>query len=180
MDNQIDERYQRGKVYKIECLTTGECYVGSTIETLVLRLRKHTNKRNCMAIQIIDRDNFEMTCLELYPCDNRVQLEFRERWHYDHTPNIINKQRPRVTDVERVEKRAESVKSYYERHSEEINTQRKAREEAYTETRKEEDAAKQQEKHDCPCGGRYTHTNKLKHERTQMHRMYLATLIEEN
>jgi hypothetical protein len=32
---------------------------------------------------------------------------------------------------------------------------------------------KKKEKHECICGGKYTHTNKQSHEKTQKHQQYL-------
>ena len=106
-----DNRYQQGKIYRIVCNTTGEQYYGSTIEpTVALRLAGHksTYKRwkndntagYTTSYQIIERDNYEIILVELYPCLSVMELRMRERFFVE-TNDCINKSLPTKTLAER-------------------------------------------------------------------------------
>lgn len=92
--------YQNGKVYRLDCLVTGECYIGSTNEkTLALRLGKHVasykhwkdGKANYMtSYLIIERGNYQITLIEAYPCNSRDELTAREG-HFIRTMECVNK-----------------------------------------------------------------------------------------
>ena len=80
--------YQDGKIYKIVCNITDECYIGSTCEpTVARRLAGHVNsyKRwkagNCTkttSFDIIDRGDYQIFLIETYPCNSRDELTARE------------------------------------------------------------------------------------------------------
>jgi hypothetical protein len=79
--------YQNGKIYKIECLITGEYYIGSTCEpTLAQRLTKHVSsckqwkigKPTTTSFNILKRGNYKIYLIELYPCNSRDELHKRE------------------------------------------------------------------------------------------------------
>ena len=78
------------------------------------------------------------------------------------------------------EKMKEQMKEYYEGNKEQMKEQMKeyyeGNKERILEGRKkyhEKNKEKLNEKHDCPCGGRYTHQNKIQHFKTNMHKKYL-------
>jgi hypothetical protein len=83
--------YNNGKIYKIECLTTGLIYVGSTTkEYLSQRLTKHRQdfKRNkngnfaCnSSFQILENNNYRIDLLEAVDCNAKDELRAREG-HY--------------------------------------------------------------------------------------------------
>lgn len=74
-------KYSKGKIYKLECLTTGICYIGSTIQPLNSRLCQHKSARNCLSYKIIDNNNYKISLLEAYPCNSNKELEAREYYH---------------------------------------------------------------------------------------------------
>jgi hypothetical protein len=92
--------YQLSKVYQIVCLTTGQKYVGSTTQkTLAERLAGHIcnfkcwkkGNRNFMtSFTIIERGNYQIELLELYPCNSKDELNAREG-HYIRTVECVNK-----------------------------------------------------------------------------------------
>ena len=90
MDN-IDERYKIGKIYKIVCNETGEVYFGSTIMSLPDRIRKHRNSKKCSSKQIINRNNYYYELIEDYSCNNKYELETRERWYMENYDCINNR-----------------------------------------------------------------------------------------
>lgn len=93
-------KYDLGKIYKIVCNITGEIYIGSTIQTLALRLATHKHYNNtCTSKQIIERGDYSIELIENYPCNNRDELHARERYYID-TLTCINNNKP-LTDLER-------------------------------------------------------------------------------
>jgi hypothetical protein len=88
--------YQNSKIYKIECKTTGLKYIGSTtIKYLCDRLGQHThlfrngNKRKCASGKIINNGNYYIELIELYPCNNRTELNKKEQY-YINTIECVN------------------------------------------------------------------------------------------
>jgi hypothetical protein len=92
--------YQNGKIYRIDCLTTGEVYIGSTCETTILkRLAGHLSAYNrykfskknfVMSFQIIERNNYKISLIEHYPCNSKEELLLREGY-YIRSIKCINK-----------------------------------------------------------------------------------------
>jgi len=114
--------YKNGKIYRIVCDITGENYYGSTTQPLYKRLSRHKSKGNvCTSNQIIKRGNYSIVLVEEYPCDNKQQLNSRERYYIEN--NIcINKVIPGQTRNEWIEKNEEYIaeykKQYYENNKE--------------------------------------------------------------
>jgi len=91
--------YQRGKIYKI---TSGDLtYIGSTCEpTLARRLAEHINafkrwkagtlKTNYSVFPLIETSQYEITLVELCPCNSKDELTARERFHIE-TNVCVNK-----------------------------------------------------------------------------------------
>jgi hypothetical protein len=114
--------YINGKIYKI---TSGDLtYIGSTCEpTLARRLSGHvTSHKLCKngtygktsSFQVIETGNYEISLLELYPCNSKDELTARERF-YIETNDCVNK---------RIEGRTK--KEYYEANKPEIAKKGKA------------------------------------------------------
>ena len=107
--------YQNGKIYKIVCNITGEIYIGSTTLALSQRLAGHRRdylnyvkgkitKCQCTSsFQIIERGDYNIISLELYPCLLRDELLRQERFYFDNI-DCINKVRPYATKYEQIEK----------------------------------------------------------------------------
>jgi len=102
-------KYQNGKIYKIVSSQTDQCYVGSTIQTLKRRLHGHykTYKRKIKGIEnhnhssfkIIQYQDSHIVLLENYPCNNKKELETRERFYIENL-NSCNKYIPTRTPKE--------------------------------------------------------------------------------
>ena len=118
LDNneEVDERYENGKIYQIVCNITGEVYIGSTRQDLEYRLNKHINDGNCSSKQIIERGDYTSSIIEDYPCRNENELLWRERFYYD-TMECINMVRPIITEEERVLNHKEWYVNNKEHHS---------------------------------------------------------------
>ena len=96
-----DNKYSKGKIYEIVCNVTGEKYYGSTCEkTLARRLANHvgcfknwkkTGKGSCMtSFQILERGNYKIYLVELYPCGSIDELHQREGF-YQRNNVCVNK-----------------------------------------------------------------------------------------
>ena len=80
--------YRDGKIYKIICKITDECYIGSTTEpTLARRLAGHVNNykvwksgkgNKTTSFDIIDKGDYKILLTETYPCNSRDELTSRE------------------------------------------------------------------------------------------------------
>ena len=115
--------YQHGKIYKIVSEHTDVCYVGSTTESLKSRLNKHvskyntypqTNKVYTTSFDIIKLKNYNIILLENCPCNNRKELETREK-HYIKKLNSCNKVIPTRTQREYKNDHSEIYKDYDKR-----------------------------------------------------------------
>jgi lipopolysaccharide export LptBFGC system permease protein LptF len=95
--------YQNGKIYKIHSYKTDKIYIGSTTVLLCKRFTGHKtdNKtgRGTLAKQIFEYDDVMITLIENYPCNDRNELEKRERYHIENN-NCINKNIPTRTNKE--------------------------------------------------------------------------------
>jgi adenylate kinase family enzyme len=95
-----ENRYSRGKIYKIVDNTNGNIYVGSTTEpTLAKRLANHRAKYKCYldgnskyisSFKIIENGDYDIVLVENCPCNTKDELHKRER-HYIETLECVNK-----------------------------------------------------------------------------------------
>ena len=113
--------YKYGKIYKIICIKTGKCYIGSTCKKyLTTRLEEHEKyaaeyKKSLTSIDIINNGNYKMSLIEEIHCENKTQLLTRERYWFDYykekQPDLcVNKNRPILTEEERQLNRIKSLK----------------------------------------------------------------------
>ena len=156
--------YQLGKIYKIECNVTGKVYIGSTCEpTLARRLTKHISSYKrylngtysyVSSFEVLVSGNYDIVLIESYPCNSKDELHARERY-YTNNINCVNKVKAQGMFNELGEK--EFGKYYREKNKYIIH-------------------AKKNVKHDCICGGKYTHAHKQRHIRSAKHQQYLYYL----
>ena len=131
-------KYENGKIYKLVCNTTGLNYYGSTIQPLYKRLNDHRKSYSkyqrekfhyLTAFEIIKNDDFNIILVENFTCENKEQLEARERYFIENN-NCVNKYRPTRTKKEYYEEHkthiSELNKKKYEENKDNIN--KKARE----------------------------------------------------
>jgi hypothetical protein len=129
-------RYENSIIYKLchqDDLENNNIYVGSTTN---FRNRKYQHKNNCnnenrekynfQLYQYI-RDNgnwneWEMIPIEVYPCNDKKELEVRERYHIELLKSKLNQVIPTRTGKEWYEDNkkiiAEKAKKYYEANKE--------------------------------------------------------------
>jgi len=143
-----------GKIYKIASPCHHLVYVGSTIQTLKQRLKKHescykqylkNNYAYMTSFEILKKNCYEIILLEEILCNDRTELYKRERYYIEKN-NCCNKYIP-----------SKNNKEYYQDNIEKIKEQKN-------------------KQFFCPCGGRFTRTNKSHHEHTIKHLIYLESI----
>ena len=91
--------YQKGKIYCIRSHQTDKVYVGSTIQTLSLRMCGHRkslkNYKNgkyhyVTSFDILEYDDAYIELIEDFACENKSQLEKREG-HFIREMDCVNK-----------------------------------------------------------------------------------------
>jgi hypothetical protein len=153
-----DTKYQKGKIYRLVCKTTGRQYIGSTIQTLRRRLSEHKSDykrykegkepKYTTSFDIVATGNYSIELVENYPCNNKPELERQERSWIEKL-YCVNRCIPTRGKLE-----------YYLSNRDTINRKR-------------------YKNNTCPCGGRYTTTNKSKHLNSKHHQKYMQTLSKQ-
>jgi hypothetical protein len=123
-----DDRYQRTIIYEIRCNVTGERYVGSTIQTLKLRIRAHVSEAGhdrgpCRSKQIINRGDYKASVIESRPCKTKrealtLEGEWQRRYKATYGDLFINR---RVAGVFCKDNPKSYNKNYYADHKAEHN-----------------------------------------------------------
>lgn len=153
-------KYQHGLIYKIVAYETEDVYIGSTIVPLNQRYSNHksafkvwmnTKKRYCSSAKMFEKhglDNCKIELIESFPCDSRKMLEAREGW-YMNEYDCVNGNKAGV-----ILSKAEYNTQYQKENKELIKTRKN-------------------QKHNCQCGGKFTHTSKVRHMKTNTHQEFI-------
>jgi predicted GIY-YIG superfamily endonuclease len=83
--------FTNGKIYKL--VGNGKVYIGSTTQPLLRRFNHHKNNLTGSIREMLT-DDFHIELVENYACNNRTELEARERYWINST-ECVNK---RITD----------------------------------------------------------------------------------
>jgi len=162
----VDERYKNGKIYKIVCNETGETYYGSTIQKLKYRISRHKNRKTSESKHIINRNNYYYVLIENYSCNNKKELETRERYYIENN-DCINKIIPTRTKEEYVEDNKEKMKEYQKTHYKQNKENIKEQKKEYYHQNKEKINEKLKEKISCPiCDSIVRKADLKRHQRT--------------
>jgi hypothetical protein len=189
--------YKNGKIYTIRSYQTEDIYIGSTLQTLTKRLSKHKRSYKSWkngkyhyvsSFELIKYDDVYIELIELFPCSSKMELNRREG-QLIRSIDCVNKRIEGRTKQEYYQDTKEYHKKwvgeYYERNKDKIkeynkelyeNNRHKRIQQAkeWSEANKEKIAKRTQKKYDCECGGKYTHSNKLIHFKTQKHQAYVC------
>jgi hypothetical protein len=129
----------KGIIYKITCNETGEVYYGSTTQSLNMRMLGH--KSSCKqwkegrysfttSFQIIERGNYSYSLVETVECEDRGQLEARERYYIENNEcinrNIVGRTMKEYCEANK-ERRNKYQKEYYKANKEHYNELRRQR-----------------------------------------------------
>jgi len=182
--------YSKSLIYKLCCKNPEikEIYVGSTTNLIK---RKYYHKYDCNNVnskaynhykyQFI-RDNggfknWDMVLIENYACENKRQLEKRERYFIELLNTTLNSYTPFLTEEEKKEQKKEYDKEYRENHIEEI----KEKDKNYKENNKDKikeyfksiNEKHKKEKYNCVCGSNLRLADKKRHLSTTKHLNYI-------
>jgi hypothetical protein len=115
--------YSKGRIYRIWDNTYTECYIGSTVEALSLRMAKHRqnykqwlngkgSSNTCFTLfEKYGVGNCKIELLENYPCASKAELEAREG-HHQRLHHCINKNIAGRSDKEYYNDHKEHYKEY--------------------------------------------------------------------
>jgi len=188
-----EESYGNGKIYRIWSLDTDKIYIGSTCDTLSNRFCNHKYKYKCWKngkdkyvssyalFDLVGVDNCKIELEHNFACDSKTKLNKEEgRIQRLYKDIIVNKEIAGRTskeyNQEHKEEKKEYMKEYRQQHKEEINE--KANE--YYQEHKQEINEKRNQKHDCECGGKYSHSTKARHFRGKKHLNYIQYIQPSN
>ena len=137
--------YQEGKIYKIiNDSMPNMVYYGSTCNTFAKRMGQHKALRDCSSRVLFEYGNPQMILIEKYPCNDKMELNARERYYIENN-ECVNKVVPGRTDKEYREDNKEKIilkaKEYYEANKEQISLKNKE----YRDSHKEEAKVYQKE-----------------------------------
>ena len=186
-------KYSNGKIYKIFNIITDEIYVGSTIQSLNVRLIKHKDDANrdkqyqttiSKLMKELGSEHFYIELVEACPCNSRDELNAKEG-HWIRQLKTINKQimgRSRKehyqdNKIQIQENSKEYNKQYKLDNKEHILEQNK---EYYQRTKEQQQEYQKSDKVKewkntkvaCPCGGSYTLCHKAEHFNCGRHLKY--------
>lgn len=113
--------FRNAKIYKLINNVDNEFYVGSTCSSLQRRLSTHKGNakihNNRPVYQHLNNIGFENVSIELienFPCDNKVQLEIREKHWIDTLNPTLNTRKPakyRTTLKQKIQLTAEVMEA---------------------------------------------------------------------
>ncbi len=171
-----NKRYE----YIIYKLCSNDCtdfYVGST-RNMVERKRTHKsccnnvdNKEyNCKKYETIRANggwyNWRIAPLELMKNATKLEAQIREeqlRVELDARLNSIKATRGNITEQEYHQNYRIDNKEHYQQYNKQHYIDNK-----------ETISAKQKQKHNCDCGGKYVHNHKARHFKTTKHKNYIS------
>ena len=154
------------KIYKITCLETGLNYIGSTTkDDINFRVSQHINTYSsylnnkssyCTSFEVIRHGNITVDLLEEFTCDNKEDMQIRERYHIQNN-QCVNKNIPNRTIKQYYMDKIEKYKNHYQKI-------------------KENDYYKKRYK--CFCGGSFSINNMRQHCKTQKHNLNIPVVFD--
>lgn len=190
-------RYQKGKIYKIVSENTDKVYYGSTCNILSKRLSQHRKNYKCYlngkynfvsSFNVIEHGNAKIYLVEEFPCNNKMELEKRERYHIEHN-ECVNMIIPSRSRKEWVKDNKTHLKEYHKKWRD-GNTEYKEKRNVYNRERRKDPKVKQREYElakankkaneliECGCGNTYKHNKRARHLKTKIHMKFVKTGIK--
>ena len=159
--------YSNGKIYTIRSYISDEVYVGSTTQTLSIRMAKHrTGYKAFMngtgkyvsSFEILKYDDAYIELVKLNPCNSKSELDAVEG-KYIREMDCINKNIPGRTKAE-----------YYIDNRNKIKEQKA---QYYIDNKASITEYRKTHKFICKCGGNYRIDNKPRHFKSKKHQLYI-------
>jgi len=163
--------YSNGKIYKVWSPNHDKVYYGSTTMTLEQRMVQHRSPSNyATSKQIVDAGDADIEQVEEYPCMNKHELEDREALVMQADwDGCVNGYIPGAV------RRAGGKKEYQREYYEENGVRIRARQREYQKEYYKNNTEELRKKHQCECGGKYTHANKARHFRSKRHQAHISS-----
>lgn len=168
--------YNNGKIYRLVCNSSGKQYIGSTANPLYKRKSEHKKgytmwlegRHNYVSsYEIVKGGNYDIFLIESFPCNNRNELDARERYWIENMecvnlliPTRTLQERPSYEEFKK--KAVERARKWNEDNRE----HRKEYLREYTQANKE----KRAEKITCNCGSEVRKGGVWKHRQSQKHK----------
>jgi hypothetical protein len=100
--------YQNGKIYMIMTENSNDIYIGSTVQTLKLRLHQHECKYRKgvyrSSQEILKQGNYKIVLIKDFACNSLIELETEEtKFQKDFV--CVNKKFARVTEEEKQQRK---------------------------------------------------------------------------
>ena len=168
------DKYNDGKIYRLDVIGCEKVYIGSCIISLNERFGLHKRDWNtCSSKELFTYGEPLITLIENYGCKTKIELCMREQYYMDKFKEdgytLINKNRAYTSPEMVKEQEKEYKKEYYETNKEHIKEYKKK----YRETNKEQIKQQRNEKFICECGGKYTNGGKSTHLKTKKHMSFI-------
>jgi hypothetical protein len=113
----MSNKYSNGKIYAIMSPHTDKMYIGSTIDTLHNRFRKHKTKKNCSSIEVLHHLDCYIQLIQMFPCNSKQELN-RQEGKYILNNDCVNKRVAGRTKKEYDEQNKDIKKQYYQKNKE--------------------------------------------------------------
>lgn len=143
----MENKFEDGKIYAIRSHKTELCYIGSTCQILSKRFYQHkkTNQERTRSREILKYDDVYIELIELFPCNNKMELDKREgeiirdygnkcvncrvegqtlKEYRDNNKDFLNEQ-SKIYYKNNVEARAEYNKEYRDLNKDKIREDKK-------------------------------------------------------
>jgi hypothetical protein len=168
--------------YKITSTNTDKVYVGSTKKDINERLQNHEahyrlfkdgKYHNVTSFEILECKDYKIELLENKVCQSKEERDTVECKYIINTPNTVNKYLPGRTPEQYRQDNKEQLDEYQRQYRQENKEQLDEYQRQYRQENKEEIKQKANEKHDCPCGGKFTKSNKSRHDKTHKHQTFI-------
>lgn len=135
----MENKYQNSKIYSIKNTLNDKIYIGSTTVSLSQRMTKHRTSMKCerrggcllyQQMRELGVDNFYITLIEKYPCNDIEELRAKEGEWIDKIGTLNMKvagRTPAQYRKDTVEQKKEYDKDYNEKNKEKRHKQAKER-----------------------------------------------------
>ena len=175
-------KYENASIYKICCNDPNitDCYVGSTTN-IIKRRQKHKyccnneKSRDCnmYVYQFIREnggwDNWSLILIENFSCQNKLELEKRERYYIEELKATLNKIIPTRSQKEYRKENKEQIKEYQKEYRLKNNDKRKEIDEKYFLDNRDKILEKNKEKIVCECGCEVVKCALSRHKKSSKH-----------
>lgn len=197
---EVQNKYNNGKIYKLIDKSNDNkvIYIGSTTQKLNERFRKHKSLSKFKPhikvynyISNIGWNNVDIELIENFNCNNKKELETRERYYIDEFETSLNIVKPGRTKQEYINDNKNKISEYHKNYKEQNEDQLKEyyksrylskhddiikRTKNYYEKNKILISEKRKEIYVCECGSESTQCHKARHEKTKKHLNFINNM----